>query len=298
MRVLAYGATGVQGEPVARQLLQRGHGVNVVLRQPEKAAALEQMGARVHLGDLNDASSLAAAHKDVDAVFLMLPFSGGGNPIAQASAALKAAKQAGIRRLVLNTSGQTPTQPTGLPMMDYRIALEEMVRESGLESIILRPTAYMENLLGPWTLPGIQQKREVAYPVAHDRPTSWIAAEDLGRFAVAALERPELAGQAFNIGGPEGLDGNRIAESFTRALGVPFTYRAISPDEFGDIMAQIMGPEAGEATRTAYRAGEAAPLDAMKLDMTQVLQKLPVQLTPLEDWVRAHQPLFMPQVPA
>jgi uncharacterized protein YbjT (DUF2867 family) len=298
MRVLAYGATGAQGEPVARQLRQRGHEVNIVVRHPEKAAKLEQMGATVFRGDLNDPSSLEAAHEGVDAVFLMLPFGGGGNPIAQAGAALEAAKRAGVTRLVLNTSGQTPREPTGFAMMDYRIALEAMVRDSGLQSIILRPTAYMENFMGPWTLPGIQQRREVAYPVSNERPTSWIAAEDLGQFAVAALERPELSGQAFDIGGPEGLTGDRIAESFTRALGQPFRYRAISPDEFGDMMAQIMGPEAGEATRTAYRAGEAAPLDAMKLDMNGVLEKLPVKLTSLEDWVRARRDVFVPGVPA
>jgi uncharacterized protein YbjT (DUF2867 family) len=298
MRVLAYGATGAQGEPVARQLLQRGHEVNVVVRHPEKASHLEQMGAKVYQGDLNDPSSLESAHEGADAVFLMLPFSGGGNPVAQAGAALEAAKRAGVTRLVLNTSGQTPSQPTGLPMMDYRIALEAMVRDSGLQSVILRPTAYMENFMGPWTLPGIQHQREVAYPVSKDRPTSWIAAEDLGQFAVAALERPELSGQAFDLGGPEALTGDQIAQSFSRALGHAFTYRAISPDEFGDLMAQLMGPEAGEATRTAYRAGEAAPLDAMKVDIGAVLEKLPINPTTLEDWVRARRDVFLAEVPA
>jgi uncharacterized protein YbjT (DUF2867 family) len=272
--------------------LGRGHQVNIVVRHPERAAHLQEMGAQVFQGDLNDASSLAAAHKGVDAVFLMLPFGGGGNPIAQAGAALEAAGRAGIKRLVLNTSGQTPPEPTGLPMMDYRIALEAMVRDSGMQSIILRPTAYMENLMGPWTLPGIQTKREVAYPVGSNRPVSWIAAEDLGRLAVAALERPELSGQAFNVGGPEGLTGDRIAESFSAALGGSYTYRAITPDEFGDIMAQIMGPEAGEGIRVAYRAGEAAPLDSMKVDMSQVLEALPVQLTSLEEWVRQRADVF------
>jgi uncharacterized protein YbjT (DUF2867 family) len=298
MRVLSYGATGAQGEPVARLLLQAGHAVNVVVRHPEKAAALKAMGAKVYQGDLNDASSLDAAHEGVDAVFLMLPFGGDGNPVARTLAALEALKRAGVQRLVLNTSGQTPSAPTGLPMMDYRIQVEAMVRDSGVHSVILRPTAYMENLMGPWTLPGIQQRHEIAYPVGRERPTSWIAAEDLGRLAVASLERPELAGQTFNIGGPEGLTGERIAQSFTNALGHSYTYRTISPDEFGDMMAQIMGPEAGEATRSAYRAGEAAPMDAMHVNMDAVLEKLPVQLTTLEEWVRQRKDVFAPAVPA
>ena len=292
MRVLSYGATGAQGYPVAQQLLERGHSVHVIVRHPEKAAGLAAMGARVFTGDLNDASSLDAAHEGVDAVFLMLPFSGGGNPLAQAGAAFEAAKRAGVQKIVLNTSGQTPREPTGLPMMDYRIALEGMLRETGIPGIIVRPTAYMENFLGPWTLPGVVQKNEVAYPVAANRPTSWIAAQDVARFVVAALEHPNLAGRAFDIGGPEALTGDRIAGSFSAALGKSISYRAISPDEFADTMGAVMGPEAAEGIRVAYRAGEAAPLEAMKVNMEPVLAEIPVRLTTLEEWVRMHGDAF------
>jgi uncharacterized protein YbjT (DUF2867 family) len=292
MRVLSYGATGAQGHPVAQQLLERGHDVHVIVRHPEKAAGLTAMGAKVFQGDLNDASSLEAAHEGVEAVFLMLPFSGGGNPLAQAAAAFEATRRAGVQKIVLNTSGQTPREPTGLPMMDYRIALEGMLRETGIPAVIVRPTAYMENFLGPWTLPGILEKNEVAYPVAANRPTSWIAAQDVARFVVAALEHTHLAGRAFDIGGPEALTGDRIASSFSEALGKSISYRAISPDAFADMMGAVMGPEAAEGIRVAYRAGEAAPLEAMKIDMQPVLRELPVQLTTLEEWVRRHADAF------
>jgi uncharacterized protein YbjT (DUF2867 family) len=177
-------------------------------------------------------------------------------------------------------------------MMDYRITVEAALKQGGIPNITIRPTAYMENFLGPWTLPGIKAKDEVAYPVASNRPTSWITSEDVAKFVVAAFEHPELAGQAFNVGGSEGLTGERIAESFSKALGRKMTYRAITPREFGNMMAGIMGPEAGEATATAYEMGEKAPLDAMKIDMTDVLKKLPVELTTLEQWVRARKDLF------
>ena len=226
----------------------------------------------------------------------MLPFSGGGNPVEYTSNAIKAAKDAGVKFIVFNVSGQTPDEPTGMPMMDYRIAVEAALQESGIPNMILRPTAYMENLLGPWTLPGIKAKDEVAYPVASHRPLSWVASEDVAKLVVAALERPELAGSVFKVGGPEGLTGERVAESFSNALGRKITYKAISPREFGDIMGRMMGPEAGEATTKAYEMSEAAPLEAMKMDMTDVLDKLPVQLTTLEQWVRSRKELFVSEL--
>ena len=179
-----------------------------------------------------------------------------------------------------------------MPMMDYRIHLEQMVRESGVPSSILRPFAYMETLLGPWVLPRLHAENVVAYPTRVDRPISWIAAQDLGRFAVAALERPELAGQAFNLGGPEALDGEGIAQSFSRALGRRINYVAISPEEFRAIMGRIMEPEAEAGITVAYRANEAAPLSAMVVDSSAALEKLPIVQTTLEQWVRQHAQVF------
>ncbi len=292
MKVLSFGATGAQGGPVAHQLLAKGHQVRVLLRNPERAGGLQQAGAEVVRGDLADPATLPAAFDGVDAVFLLIPFSSGGNPVTLFGHALQAARAAGVKFLVFNISGKTPKAPTGLPMLDYRIALEGQLRESGLPSVVLRPTAYMENLLGPWTLPGIVERDVVAYPVAPTRRVSWVAAADVAACAVAALERPQLAGSVFNIGGPEGLDGARIADSFSAALGRPIRYEGITPAAFGQVMAQIMGPEAGEATTRAYQASEAAPPDEMVIDMQPVLAQLPVQLTSLQTWVSQHADAF------
>ena len=123
---------------------------------------------------------------------------------------------------------------------------------------------------------------------------SWIASEDLGSLAVAAFERPHLAGQRFTLGGPEALDGAAIARAFTAGLGREINYQAITPEAFGATMAQIMGPEAGEGIRVAYGYSNAQSDDAMSVDMSGVLEHLPVHLTKLEDWVRSHTNAFAP----
>lgn len=286
--VLTYGAGGVQGAPVAHGLLQQGYRVRAMVRSLDKNEELKRAGAELVQGDLADPESVRRATQGVDKVFLMLPFSGGGNPLEYAQNAITAAAQAGVKLLVLNTSGQTPKAETGLPMMDYRIHLEAMLRASGVPNIILRPTAYMENFLGPWVLPRLQAENVVAYPVGADRPTSWIAAQDLGRFAVAAMGKPELAGRAFDLGGPEALTGADIARSFSNGLGREIRYESISPQAFGTIMGKVMGPEAEAGIVAAYSAGEAAPMDAMVIDMKEALGQLPVEQTILEAWVRAH----------
>ena len=290
--VLTYGSSGSQGEPVARKLLEAGHKVRAVVRHPERAAALQARGAEVVRGDLADFESLKSASAGVDAVFLMNPFSAGGNPFELMGNALDAAKQAGTKLVVFNAGGHPPAAPTGIPMLDFRIQLEDFIAASGIPTIILRPGVYMENFLGPWCLPSIQQRDAVAYPHRAELRVSWIASDDLGSLAVAALERPQLAGQRFTLGGPEALDGPAIAAAFSAGLGRKISYDGITPEAFGDTMAQIMGPEAGAGIRVAYGYSNAQPDDAMAVDMSGVLEHLPVTLTRLEDWVQQRRDAF------
>jgi uncharacterized protein YbjT (DUF2867 family) len=208
--------------------------------------------------------------------------------------ALEAAKSAGVKFLVFNASGQAPKSPTGIPMLDVRIQLEEFIANGGIPNVILQPGAYMENFLGPWCLPSVKEHNTVAYPHRNEMRVSWIASEDLGSLAVAALERPELAGKRFRLGGPQALNGEAIARAFTAGLGREITYRAITPEAFGATMAQVMGPQAGEGIRVAYGHSNAQPDDAMGVDMSGVLEQLPVKLTTLEEWVHSHANAFAP----
>jgi uncharacterized protein YbjT (DUF2867 family) len=290
--ILTYGSTGSQGAPVVQQLLERGHYVRAVLRHPERAQSHD--GLEVVQGDLQDLESLRRASAGVDAVFLMMPFSAQGNPFELMGNALQAAREAGVGWLVFNASGHPPAAPTGIPMLDFRIQLEQLIADSGIPNVILRPGVYMENLLGPWCLPSIKAHNAVAYPHRAEMRVSWIASADLGALAAAAMERPELAGQRLTLGGPEALDGEAISRAFSRALEREIHYHALSPDEFAGAMGQIMGSEAAEGIRVAYGYTNGQPDDALSVDMAPVLERLPVQLTTLEEWVRLHKNAFAP----
>ena len=65
---LIVGGTGAMGSAAARLLLQRGHKVRVMTREPQRAAALKELGAEVVQGDLRDKASLARACAGMDGV--------------------------------------------------------------------------------------------------------------------------------------------------------------------------------------------------------------------------------------
>lgn len=69
--VTVFGATGGQGNAVARALLASSFKVRAVTRNPasEKAQALKSLGTEVVKGDLNDAASVTAAVQGAYGVF-------------------------------------------------------------------------------------------------------------------------------------------------------------------------------------------------------------------------------------
>jgi uncharacterized protein YbjT (DUF2867 family) len=67
------GATGHVGSAVARDLLAKGHKVRAVVRNPERAKALQEQGALLATGELSDEGFLADALRGADAALLLLP---------------------------------------------------------------------------------------------------------------------------------------------------------------------------------------------------------------------------------
>jgi dihydroflavonol-4-reductase len=70
MRVFLTGGTGFIGQPLTRQLLQRGWIVDALVRRPESRAAqrLKVLGANLVRGDVTDKESMRAAMQGADMV--------------------------------------------------------------------------------------------------------------------------------------------------------------------------------------------------------------------------------------
>jgi uncharacterized protein YbjT (DUF2867 family) len=294
MKVLVYGATGSQSNAVVWKLLEQGHTPYVLTRHPQKAAAMHAAGAQIVQGDMADAHSLRLASEGMDAVALLIPFfidltkapTYGRN-------AIDAAKAAGVKLIVWNTSGPTPPTKTGEPGVDFRLDVAQQLRDSGVPHIIIEPTGYMENFLGPWTAPAVVAEDVLPYPNPVETRVGWIASEDVGALMVAALERPELANATFKVSGLENVNGTELAERFSQGLGRTITYYAMEPEEFGAVLDRLFGPGAGAAATKTYRDMRENPNPPpMYHDMRPVLQQLPVKMTSLGEWVTEHRDAF------
>src|SRR3984957_19106439 len=99
LTVVVTGATGKQGGAVARGLLERGHNVRAVTRDPNssQAKSLANVGATLVMASLEDTATITKALEGATSLFAITTPSGGtGAEIQQGVAAADAAKAAGV----------------------------------------------------------------------------------------------------------------------------------------------------------------------------------------------------------
>src|SRR5258706_7885928 len=140
MKTLVTGATGFLGNHVARQLVQRGDCVRVLVRSSSDVRALEGFAAERFVGDLRDAASLDRALADVNRVFHVAAdyrlWSRDPREIYESNVAgtqnlLDAARSAGVTKFVYTSTVATiAVQREGeLPNEKTQSSVDEMIGE-------------------------------------------------------------------------------------------------------------------------------------------------------------------------
>jgi uncharacterized protein YbjT (DUF2867 family) len=287
-KFLVYGANGAQGGAVVRALLARGKQVRVLARDPSRSAFASDRRVEVVGGDLSDPNSLRRASAGVSGVYLMMPLSFDHPRVAAwGRNAIDAASDASASVLVLNTSGIVPDAPVGLPALDGKLELERYLRDARVPSVTLRGTIYMGNLGAPWSAPSIVEQGVLAYPVPEDLRISWLSWEEAAAYAVAALERPELAARraVLQLGGADALTGTQVAAAVARALKRPVRYQQLPLPALEAGLNQLFGAPAGTELAEYYGwLSQPRERSLLDVDITAARAELPVPQLRFEAW--------------
>lgn len=206
MKVLVIGSTGRLGSRVVNAALAAGHEVTALARDPSAIDVAGREGLRVVRGDVLDVASLEAALEGQDAAVSCL------GPRKRSEKSLRtegmrniiaAADAAGVRRLVALSAfgvGDSLAHLRRTTFVFSRIILpvflkaqfedmarmEDLVRETELESVIVRPSALTDK---PAT-------RAVKVAAETEKAGSAIPFADVADFMVQCLEGDRYVGSA------------------------------------------------------------------------------------------------------
>ncbi|MFF3458498.1 NAD(P)H-binding protein [Streptomyces sp. NPDC002730] len=199
--ILVTGATGTVGRQVVAELLDRGHTVRALTRDPAKADF--PAGVEVVQGDLTDPDSLAAALEGVTGLHLITFGGAYFAPLETGPRILELAREAGVRRVtVLHGGGPS--------------LLEDAVRASDLDWAVIMPVEFMSNVL-EWA-DGIRTGDEVREPFA-GRLSAMVHEGDIGAVAAVALTETGHRGRAYVVTGPEVLTLKDKVDALAAARG-------------------------------------------------------------------------------
>lgn len=263
LTVLVIGATGLQGGAVARQLLDRGHGVRGFTRNADSSAArkLERLGVELAVGDTEDRESVIGAARGVDAVYAMTSFFEAGldAEVRQGRTIVDAVKDAGIENFVYASVGNAD-QTTGIPHFDSKYEIEKHIKALGIPHAVVAPVYFSDNLLTPWILPGLVQGK-LAIPLPPDRTLQQVSVQDISSFVALVVENPDrFRGKRIDIASDE-LTGKRAAEIISTASGRQIDYVQQPIEEVFK-----MSPDAARMSEWFDEVGYSADIAALRRD--------------------------------
>jgi uncharacterized protein YbjT (DUF2867 family) len=223
VKVLVTGGTGFVGPHVVRAIQDAGHDVRALVRKGSVP------GAEAAQGDMTDAESLRRAVQGVDAVVHLVAIRQGRQEQFQRIMVdgtrdlLAAARDAGAGRFVhMSALGTTEESKDLVPYYRAKWLQEGLVRESGLEHVIFRPSFVFGKDGG--IIPTFRTLAKVA-PVtpivgSGKQRIQPIWLDDVAAYFARALDRPEATNRTFELGGPDVVSWDEFWARLKRALGV------------------------------------------------------------------------------
>lgn len=236
MKIFIAGGTGFVGGHLTTELLKRGHEL-ILLSHAGSGAT--QPGITLQQGDVTDPSSYQQSMKGCDAVInlvgIIREFPGKGITferlhVEATQSMVQAAQHSGVLRyLQMSALGTRLDAVSGYHRTKWRG--EEIVRGSGLAWTIFRPSlifgpkdAFVNMLAGNLRLaPVMPTMGDGNYRL---QP---IHGADVARCYADALDRPETAGQTYELCGEDRLTYRELLDAIAEALGKGHPWKPALP---------------------------------------------------------------------
>jgi NAD(P)H dehydrogenase (quinone) len=238
---LVTGASGHLGRLAVHALLERGVGASdavATARNTEDVADLAGLGVQTRAADYTDPASLKEALAGVDRV-LLVSSSAVGERVAQHANVIDAAKDAGVELLAYTSITRADTSTMALA--EEHRATEELLAASGLPTVLLRNSWYLENYTGQLAT---TLEHGAVLGAAGEGRVSAATRADYAAAAAAALVAEDQAGRVHELGGDTAFTLAEYAAAVSAESGTEVAYRDLSAEDYRAALTSVGLPEA------------------------------------------------------
>lgn len=298
--ILVAGGTGLLGSAITQALIDKGHDVRVMTRNPASVARRWDGKVDAVEGDVKRPETLSAAmegvHVAVDAVqFPNMPiedpkkgFTFKAVDLEGTKALVDAATGAGVGQFI-GLSGAGAAEHAKYHWLRYKWQEEQYIAASGVPYVIFRPSW----IYGP---DDVSLNRFLGFakflpfvPIIGNGNAIRINplfVDDIGKHAAAAVQNDAVMNRIFEIGGPQVLTMNEVVQTALKVMG---KRRFLLPQpKF------LMKPVAAIVQHVPGRPLTPDAIDFITsdgvVDTTALQEAFGLRLTPLEEGLRTYLP--------
>ncbi|AJS57225.1 SDR family oxidoreductase [Paenibacillus sp. IHBB 10380] len=225
--IVIMGATGTIGSALLKRLVDLGVPARALSREPEKLRVqIEDKGwstIEVASADASDPESLRGAFAGGSQLFLAM--SNSPRQIELETSIIQIAVEAGIKHIV-KISSPAFEKSSPVAVAGWHHEIEKTLNESGITHTVLRPYAFMQNLL---RLVPTVTAQDTFFGSMGDSPCNFIDCRDIADVAAEVLTNREVSGQIYTLTGPEIFSYPQIASKLSALLARPIRYINMDP---------------------------------------------------------------------
>jgi NAD(P)H dehydrogenase (quinone) len=274
------GATGHLGHATIQALLPKvaAHEIVALVRDPQKAEPLRQLGVQLRQGSYDDPTSLEAAFQGIDTVlFISTSEIEYQARMQQHQNVIDAARAAGVRHVVY-TSVVNPSRTSYFSASPSHLATEEYLLASGLTYTIFRNTLYLD--LVPAFVGEDALTSGQFYYAAGEGKVSYALRAEIAEALANALTTSGHDNQIYDIAPGPAYSMHDVAAALHEVTGQPVAYVPISPEDMAAGMRQHQVPEPVVSLMTGIAQAMAAnELNVASPAFEQLLGRKPTDLT-------------------
>lgn len=208
-KILVLGATGTLGTPVVHALVEGGHTVRVLAREPERARRILGADVEVFEGSVFDRRRLVRATAGCEAVHVSLP---SDSELVAMEGLLELSGALNIHRISYVSGTSACQENRWFDVIETKMRAEDLLRRSGVPYIIFRPTWVMESLHK-----FVRGDKAAVISGTDPPPLHFLAASDLGSMVSAAYDDDRALGKELYVHGPEAVPLPNAVEALLRA---------------------------------------------------------------------------------